>query len=149
MKADYATGAPVAAMQRTTHRPAAPISQGEGWGLPLIESAATGLPIITTMYSGQTEFLKHILTSVIPVDYVMAPITCPDFMHAYPDPENNFGEWARPDVYSIANAMTVAKKQHSELKERALKNSEIIRSQFTWAQSANKALATMASAGWI
>lgn len=124
-------------------------SKGEGWGLPLIEAVACGLPVITTMYSGQTEFLQHVLTSVLPVDYVMAPITCPDFLQAYPDPNNDVGEWARPDVYSIANAMTVAKKQHSELQQRALKNSEIVRSHFTWAQTANRALATMASAGWI
>jgi glycosyltransferase involved in cell wall biosynthesis len=42
-------------------------SKGEGWGLPLIEAAAVGLPIITTMYSGHTEFLQHIESSVIPV----------------------------------------------------------------------------------
>lgn len=124
-------------------------SKGEGWGLPLIEAAACGLPIITTMYSGQTEFLQPISNSVLPVDYVLTSITCPDFRKAYPDPENNFGEWARPDVYSIADAMTVAKKQHFELQKQAQKNSEIIRSGYTWAQSANRALAAMASAGWI
>ena len=59
-------------------------TRGEGWGLPLIEAAACGLPIITTMYSGQTEFLQHIPSSVLPVDYVMTPITCPDFQQAYP-----------------------------------------------------------------
>jgi glycosyltransferase involved in cell wall biosynthesis len=124
-------------------------SKGEGWGLPLIEAAASGLPIITTMYSGQTEFLQPIDDSVLPVDYVLTSITCPDFRKAYPDPDNNFGEWARPDVYSIAQSMTVAKKQHSDLQQRALKNSKFIRTQYTWANSATQALATMASAGWI
>ena len=31
-------------------------TRGEGWGLPLIEAAAMGLPIITTQYSGHLEF---------------------------------------------------------------------------------------------
>lgn len=124
-------------------------TKGEGWGLPLIEAAASGLPIITTMYSGQTEFLQPICDSILPVDYVMTPVDCPDFKAAYPNPNNDFGLWARPDIYSIANSMIVAKKQHSELQEKALKNSKYIRTQFTWTNSVNRALATMASAGWI
>jgi glycosyltransferase involved in cell wall biosynthesis len=43
-------------------------TRAEGWGLPLIEAVAAGLPIITTMHSGHTEFLQHVTDSVLPVD---------------------------------------------------------------------------------
>ena len=34
------------------------LSHGEGWGLPLYEASYTGLPIITTNWSGQCDFLN-------------------------------------------------------------------------------------------
>jgi glycosyltransferase involved in cell wall biosynthesis len=124
-------------------------TKGEGWGIPLIEAAASGIPIITVSYSGHTEFLRRIPDSGIPVDYVMAPITCPEYQFYYPDPDGNYGEWARPDIYSLSNALKLAKKNYEQLYKNAQKNSQIIRSEFGWAQSVEKALAAMASAGWI
>jgi glycosyltransferase involved in cell wall biosynthesis len=124
-------------------------SKGEGWGLPLIEAAASGLPIITTMYSGQTEFLEPIKSSVIPVDYVLVPVDCPDYQRDYPGSDNNYGAWARPDPYSIADAMKTAKNNYKKLSKNALKNSQIIRKNYSWAQCAEKALAAMESNGWL
>lgn len=34
------------------------LSHGEGWGLPLFEASYTGLPIVTTNWSGQSDFLN-------------------------------------------------------------------------------------------
>mgnify|MGYP003650916882 CR=1 FL=1 len=34
------------------------LSHGEGWGLPLFEASYVGLPIITTVWSGQADFLS-------------------------------------------------------------------------------------------
>jgi glycosyltransferase involved in cell wall biosynthesis len=118
-------------------------SRAEGWGLPLIEAAAAGLPIITTMYSGHTEFLSHIKESVLPVDYVMALIDCPEYRHYYPDSENNWGSWARPDVYAIAACMQAACREVDALYKQAQKNSQTIRQRFSWANSAEKALIAM------
>lgn len=118
-------------------------SKAEGWGLPLIEAAASGLPIITTDYSGQTEFLRYISDSVLPVTYTMGPVTCPEYQTYYPDTGNNWGTWARPDAFSIAVAMQTVCREYDKLFETACANSFVIRRTFTWQNSADLAMAAM------
>ena len=115
-------------------------SKAEGWGLPLIEAAACGLPLITTNYSAHTEFLQHITSSCLFVDYDMGPINCPEYKQFYPMPDGDWGEWAHPRVSSIADRMREAYTMSPLYRVEALKNSEIIRSKFSWANSATKSL---------
>ena len=115
----------------------------EGWGLPLIEAVAAGLPIITTMHSGHTEFLQHVYDSVLPVSHVMTQIDCPEYCSYYPDSMNDWGVWAQPDLNSLVVCMQQALQQEQELYDRAQRNSKIIRERFSWSQSAEQALACM------
>jgi glycosyltransferase involved in cell wall biosynthesis len=118
-------------------------TRAEGWGLPLIEAVAAGLPVITTMYSGHTEFLQHVADSVLAVDHVITRIDCPEYCSYYPDSTNDWGVWARPDVYSIAACMQAACREVDTLYNNAQRNSKIIRERFSWSQSAEQALAHM------
>jgi glycosyltransferase involved in cell wall biosynthesis len=43
------------------------LTRGEGYGLPILEAAASGLPVIATRWSGHTDFLSH--GKYIDVDY--------------------------------------------------------------------------------
>ena len=118
-------------------------TRAEGWGLPLIEAVVAGLPIITTMYSGHTEFLQHVSDSVLPVAHVMAQIDCAEYRSYYPAPDNDWGVWAEPDLNSLVACMQQALQQEQELYDRAQRNSKIIRERFSWSQSAEQALACM------
>jgi glycosyltransferase involved in cell wall biosynthesis len=48
-------------------------TRGEGYGLPLVDAAAAGVPVIATNWSGHLEFLEKDM--FIPVDYDMTEIT--------------------------------------------------------------------------
>ena len=124
-------------------------TKGEGWGLPLIEAAAAGLPIITTMHSAHTEFLQHIQSSVIPVEFDMVPVACPEYQYFYPSPDNNWGEWAQPRVDSIRQALQTAQQNYTTLRAQARINSTVIRNQFSWAQSVEAALQRLQAHGLL
>jgi len=124
-------------------------SKGEGWGLPIIEAAASGMPVITTFYSGQREYLQHISNSIMPVDYELGPIECPEYRRFYPEPGANWGLWARPDVDHLAECMVLSKTHWDFLSQNALKNSNIIRKEFSWSNSANCALKTLQNQGLL
>ena len=48
------------------------LTRGEGFGLPLLESAASGLPVITTNWSGHLDFLQK--KKFIPIHYRLVEI---------------------------------------------------------------------------
>ena len=116
-------------------------TKAEGWGLPLIEAAAVGLPLITTNYSAQTEFLKDIHSSCLFVDYELKDIDCPEYTRFYPQTATQqWGQWAQPSVDSIAEQMLNAYQNHAALKLEAIKNSGTIRNDFSWTNSVTKSL---------
>jgi glycosyltransferase involved in cell wall biosynthesis len=124
-------------------------TKGEGWGLPLIEAAAVGLPIITTWHSAHTEFLQHIQSSVIAVEHDMIPVACQDYQLFYPAPDGNWGSWAQPRIDSIQAALRKSRDSYDYLQRRACENSHIIRKTFSWAQSADRALLTLQKHGLL
>ena len=124
-------------------------TKGEGWGLPLIEAAAAGLPIITTMWSGNTEFLNPIKNSVVPVEYDMVPVDCPEYQSFYPTQDNNWGTWAQPRAESIAQALLYACDFYQDLKTNAIINSNKIRGDFSWSQCANTAMKMLQKRGLL
>jgi glycosyltransferase involved in cell wall biosynthesis len=124
-------------------------SKGEGWGLPIIEAAASGMPIITTLYSAHGEYLQRISNSVVPVDYELGPIECPEYRRFYPESGGNWGLWAQPDVDHLAECMMLSKTHWDFLAQNALTNSQVIRKEFSWAMSANCALKTLQNQGLL
>ena len=124
-------------------------TKAEGWGLPLIEAAATGLPLVTTFYSGQTEFLQDIRSSCVLLDYTLRPIDCPETKEFYPAEDGNHGKWAVTLVEEIAQGIKSAYNNYDALRTQAIKNSSVIRSKYSWTNSVTKALDTLKLKGLL
>lgn len=95
-------------------------TRGEGYGLPMIDAAVAGIPIVATGWSGQFEFLDRDLIS--PVDYTLETI-----------PKNRIDnqifldgfQWAQPsrqsfqkEVKNVYNDYKKAKTKASKLKKK-------------------------------
>jgi glycosyltransferase involved in cell wall biosynthesis len=110
-------------------------TRAEGWGLPIIEAAATGLPIIAPFYSGHTEFLKHIESSVLKIDYQLNKIDDPEFKKFWPFEDQNAGFWADINVMALLNLLKKSIENFKNLKKYSYLSSQKIRRDFSWSQS--------------
>ena len=115
-------------------------TRAEAWGLPIIEAMACGIPVITTFYSGQTEFLQHGSSSVIKIPYELIPITDPEYQGYYPEMDRDYGLWADVRAADLAQAMIQTRHDSARYSAEAIKNSTRIREEFSWHNSAVKSL---------
>jgi len=106
-------------------------TRGESFGLTIINAMACGLPIIVTkdINSGHMDFCKD-KDSVLWID---APTVSQGDRKFYA--EGNM--LANPDIESLKKQMRYA-YEHRKLKEKAIKNSEEIRKNWTWKSTAQK-----------
>jgi len=101
------------------------------------------------MHSAHTEFLQHIPSSVIAVEYDMVPIACEEYKFFYPTEDGNWGQWAQPRIASIRSALRTARDNYTELQSRAQANSTIIRDAFSWERSVDRALSILHADGLL
>jgi glycosyltransferase involved in cell wall biosynthesis len=115
-------------------------SRAEGWGLPLLEAAAAGMPVISTFYSGHTEFLALIETSLRKVDFTLEPIDDPEMHRAWPAEDGDIGRWAKPSIASLTRCMIEMKDNYAGFSAQARNNSIALRERFNWGAAADRAL---------
>lgn len=114
----------------------------EGWGRPIMEAAAAGLPIISTNWSAHGEWLTTISDSVRWVDYDVVPVSDRDYELAYGH-ETDWGVWARPRTQSIAEQIGFTVSNLSQLSQRAQINRQTILDRFGWAGVVDLVLARL------
>jgi glycosyltransferase involved in cell wall biosynthesis len=114
-------------------------SRGEGWGLPLIEAIASGVPVISTCFGGQQEFLTEIRGLFLEIEHDLETIADPEFLAIWPGLDRDGGQWAMPKIRSIADNMRFAVAHQSTLSNHAAHASEKIREKFSWRRAAERA----------
>lgn len=86
-------------------------TRGEGWGFPLMEAMACGLPAIATNWSGLTSFFHDGIG--YPVDYKLVPAVarCPYYQGF---------NWAEPDVAHLRAQMRHVYDNHQAARAKGL-----------------------------
>ena len=74
--------------------------RGEGFGLPLAEAIATGLPVITTAFGGQWDFIIDNGNNLI--DYFLTPVCDMEWIPFYDGTQ----KWAEPNIEDLSAMMT-------------------------------------------
>ncbi len=106
-------------------------SRSEGWGLPIIEAAACGVPTIVADWGGSTEYHNGCIK--IPIKQLIKPF---GIFGNWDVP----GQWCEPDYDELVKQMgDVYNNYETFHKANALNISYTIRTKFSWDAAAKKA----------
>jgi len=112
-------------------------ARSEGWNLPLIESMACGTPSIYSNCSGQLEFAEG---KGLPVKIIgERPASDSSYNHF----NETVGNYYEPDFDDLSKVMRDSYENYKEHKKQALKDSELIRKDFSWKNIAKIGIETI------
>jgi len=105
-------------------------THGEGWGLPILEALACGIPVITSGYGAPNEFLRDKKGEPLPgVHFIDCGRSISDEPYVYIQGK----EWAEPNMQHFKKLMREVYNNRQEEKKKALETSKLIRKDFSWA----------------
>ncbi len=107
-------------------------TRGEGWGMPILEAMACGLPAIATNWSSQTDFFNEEVGYPIDVKRLIdAEAKCPYY--------DGF-QWADPDEEHLVHLMRYVYEHQEEARCKGAAASKAALENWTWDKAADKIL---------
>jgi glycosyltransferase involved in cell wall biosynthesis len=101
------------------------LTRGEGFGLPCLEAAACGLPVIATDWSAHTEYLNLGKWTKIPHQLINIPQNKVDnFIFV------NNAQWAEPDINAFKQKLLKLYANYAMPKDWALELQKQIRQKY-------------------
>jgi glycosyltransferase involved in cell wall biosynthesis len=105
-------------------------TRGEGWGLPILEAMACGLPAIATDWSAQTEFFHAgVGYPLRPRALIPAEAKCPYY---------EGWSWADPDVEHLAHLMRHVYEHPDEARALGARAAAEAADKWTWAHAGRR-----------
>jgi hypothetical protein len=105
-------------------------TRGEGWGMPILEAMACGLPTIATNWSAQTEFMRDDVSYPLNVDRLIPAVAkCPYYAGF---------SWAEPDMEHLIYLMRRVYQQREEARAVGQRAAEVVAQQWTWDHAARR-----------
>lgn len=111
-------------------------TRGEGWGLPIIEAMACGLPVITTGIGPVTEYAND--QTALLLDYRLIPAVGSNVEEVF-----SGSRWAEPDEEQLIEYMRWSYEHPDKGRLVGMRAAAEIRSKWTWRRAAEKAVATL------
>ena len=102
------------------------LTHGEGFGRPMLEASMVGLPVITSGWSGQLDFLSQTDSMLLGGELVQVPHSQHWKDIIIPD-----SQWFNVNEQQAYKAMNYCFENYNEVKEKALNLMKINRDKFT------------------
>ncbi len=113
-------------------------ARAEGWGLPIVEAMACGLPPIVTDYSAPTDFVHE------GVGYPVRVASMVDVHDPYFFPEGaSLGTWAQVDIEHLRERMRHVFENQEEAREKGRCARSEVCQRWTWDRAAAAAYARL------
>ena len=108
-------------------------TRGEGWGLPVLEAMACGLPVITTDWGGTTAFLEPGIAYPLEIERLVPAVArCPYY--------DGF-RWAEPSYEHLRATMRHVFEHRQEAAAVGAAAAAAVHERWTWRHSAARLLA--------